>query len=39
MHETFTSPELRWLDTGHAGAFFHHGHALRRAALDAMARL
>jgi dienelactone hydrolase len=33
------SSELRWLDTGHAGAFIYHRAALRRAALDAMARL
>jgi dienelactone hydrolase len=39
LHALWTRSELRWLDTGHAGAFLHHGEALRDAALDAMERL
>jgi len=31
--------ELRWLDTGHAGAFTYGAKRLRRAAVDAMTRL
>jgi hypothetical protein len=39
LHALWGTSELRWLDTGHAGAFMLHGDALRRAALDAMRRL
>jgi dienelactone hydrolase len=39
LHALWATSELRWLDTGHAGAFLYHGMALRRAAVDAMARL
>jgi dienelactone hydrolase len=39
LHAHWRTSELRWLDTGHAGAFIYHRAALRRAALDAMARL
>jgi dienelactone hydrolase len=39
LHALWRTSELRWLDTGHAGAFIYHRDALRRAALDAMWRL
>jgi len=39
LHALWKTSELRWLDTGHAGAFLYHARALRRAALDAMERL
>jgi hypothetical protein len=39
LHALWARSELRWIDTGHAGAFAIHGGALRRAALEAMARL
>jgi pimeloyl-ACP methyl ester carboxylesterase len=39
LHALWRGSELRWLDTGHAGALAYHHQALRSAALDAMARL
>jgi Alpha/beta hydrolase domain containing 18 len=39
LHALWPASELRWLDTGHAGALVYHRDALRRAAVDAMARL
>jgi dienelactone hydrolase len=39
LHALWRNSELRWLDTGHAGAVFCHAKALRRAAVDAMEKL
>ncbi|WP_437626893.1 alpha/beta hydrolase family protein [Sorangium sp. So ce1151] len=39
LHALWRASELRWLDTGHAGAVVYQGEALRRAARDAMERL
>ncbi|WP_438029930.1 alpha/beta hydrolase family protein [Sorangium sp. So ce233] len=39
LHALWRASELRWLDTGHAGAVVYQGEALRRAAVDAMERL
>ncbi|WP_437737542.1 alpha/beta hydrolase family protein [Sorangium sp. So ce1335] len=39
LHALWRASELRWLDTGHAGAVVYKREALRRAAVDAMARL
>jgi pimeloyl-ACP methyl ester carboxylesterase len=39
LHTRWPGSELRWIDTGHAGALLFHGDVLRAAARDAMARL
>ncbi|WP_437967086.1 alpha/beta hydrolase family protein [Sorangium sp. So ce260] len=39
LHALWRASELRWLETGHAGAVVYQAEALRRAALDAMERL
>ena len=39
LHAHWLGSELRWLDTGHAGALVLNGESLRAAARDAMKRL
>ena len=39
LHARWMGSELRWVDTGHAGALLLRGDVLRRAARDAMDRL
>ncbi|MFT3772188.1 MAG: alpha/beta hydrolase family protein [Minicystis sp.] len=39
LHARWPGSELRWVDTGHAGALLFRGEVLRRAARDAMSRL
>ncbi|APR77755.1 Hypothetical protein A7982_03102 [Minicystis rosea] len=39
LHARWPGSELRWVDTGHAGALLFHGDVLRSAARDAIHRL
>lgn len=39
LADCWTGSELRWIDSGHAGALLFHAPVLRRAAVDALSRL